>query len=170
MYRRKMPAHVRIVELGLGCSAEKVAVNLRWHVPVTINGAADKLHFERVKSFAVADGCQSVRMHRLADNARRNLLLFRGRRATQTEKCDNNKRSVALHGVSQGNCLSSVFQRAQASSRACRFSSLASGFSPSRMNPCPAPPYTTGSYFFPARLINSCAVGIVTFTCSSFPA
>src|SRR6184192_4231669 len=105
MYRRKMPAHVRIVELGLGCSAEKVAVNLRRHVPIMINGAADKLHFERVKSFAVADGCQSVRMHRLADNARRNLLLFRGRRATQTEKCDNNKTSAALHGeIGRASC------------------------------------------------------------------
>ena len=58
MDRRKMPAHIRIVELGLGSSAEKIAVHLRWHIAVTINGAADKLHFERVKSFAVADGCQ----------------------------------------------------------------------------------------------------------------
>ena len=68
-----MPAHIRIVELGLGSSAEKIAVHLRWHIAVTINGAADKLHFERVKSFAVADGCQSVGMHRLAGNAGRNL-------------------------------------------------------------------------------------------------
>jgi len=37
--------------------------------------------------------------------------------------------------LSQGNCLSSVFQRVQASSRARRFPSFASGFSPSRMNP-----------------------------------
>jgi len=38
---------------------------------------ADKLHFEGVKSFAVADGCQNVRMHRLAGDAGRNLPLFR---------------------------------------------------------------------------------------------
>ena len=135
-----MPAHIRIIELGLGSSAEKIAIQLWWHIAVTIDGAADKLHFERVKSFAVADGCESVRMHRLAGNARRNLPLFRRGSVPQTEQCDNNKTSAALHGVSQGNCLSSVFQRAQASSRACRFPSLASGFSPSRMNPCPAPP------------------------------
>src|SRR5881392_3797892 len=168
MDRRKMPAHIRIVELGFGSSAEKIAIQLWWHVAVTIDGAADKLHFEGVKSFAIADGCQGVRMHRLAGNAGRNLLLFRGRCATQTEHCDNNKRSATPHG--NYNCLRSVFQRAQASSRARRFPSLASGFSPSRMNPCPAPPYTIGSYFFPARFINSCAVGMVTFTCSSFPA
>ena len=60
MHRRKMPAHIRIVELGLGSGAEKVAVNLWWHVAVTINGAADKLHFERAKSFAIADRRQSV--------------------------------------------------------------------------------------------------------------
>src|SRR2546430_6530609 len=60
---------------------------------------------------------QSVRTHRLAYNARRNLLLFRVRCATQTEKCDNNKTSAALHGVSQGNCLSSVFQRDRKSTR-----------------------------------------------------
>src|SRR2546430_14584 len=133
MHRRKMPAHIRIVELGLGCRAEKVAVNLRWHVAVTINGAADKLHFERVKSFAVADGCQRVGMHRLAANVRSNLSLFRGRSAAQTEQCDNKKTSAASHGVY--NCLRSVFQRAQASSRTRRFPSSASGFSPSRINP-----------------------------------
>src|SRR5438477_6621111 len=78
---RKMPAHIRIVELGLGSSAEKIAVHLRWHIAVTINGAADKLHFERVKSFAVADGCQRVGMHRLAGDAGGNLPLFRRRSA-----------------------------------------------------------------------------------------
>ena len=93
-----MPAHIRIVELGLGCSAEKVAVNLRWHITVTIDGAADKLHFERVKSFAVADGCQSVGMHRLTRNVRSNLSLFRRRSAPQSEQCDNNKTSATQHG------------------------------------------------------------------------
>jgi len=93
-----MPAHIRIVELGLGCSAEKVAVNLRWHITVTIDGAADKLHFERVKSFAVADGCQSVGMYRLTRNVRRNFSLFRRRSATQSEQCDNNKTSATQHG------------------------------------------------------------------------
>ena len=93
-----MPAHIRIVELGLRCSAEKVAVNLRWHITVTIDGAADKLHFERVKSFAVADGCQSVGMHRLTRNVRSNLSLFRRRSATQSEQCDNNKTSATQHG------------------------------------------------------------------------
>ena len=128
-----MPAHIRIVELGLGSGAEKVAVNLWWHVAVTIDGAADKLHFERVKSFAIADGCQRPRVHRLAGNAGRNLPLFRGRCAAQTEQCDSNKSSATPH--ERYNCFRSVFQRAQASSRARRFPSLASGFSPSRMNP-----------------------------------
>ena len=96
---RKMPAHIRIVELGLGSSAEKIAIQLRWHIAVTINGAADKLHFEGVKSFAVADGCQNVGMHRLAGDAGGNLPLFRRRSAPQTEQCDDNKRSAALHGV-----------------------------------------------------------------------
>ena len=77
MDRRKMPAHIRIVELGLGSSAEKIAIHLWGHITVTINGAADKLHFEGVKSFAVAHGCQNVRMHRLAGDAGRNLPLFR---------------------------------------------------------------------------------------------
>src|SRR5438477_13144648 len=135
MDRRKMPAHIRIVELGFGSSTEKIAIQLWWHIAVTINGAADKLHFERVKSFAIADGCQSVGVHWLAGNAGRNLPLFRGPCATQTEQRDNDKAGAALHGVSQGSCLSSVFQRAQASSRARRFPSSASGFSPSRMNP-----------------------------------
>jgi hypothetical protein len=93
-----MPAHIRIIELGLGCSAEKIAVNLRRHVAVTINGAADKLHFERVKSFAIADGRQSVGMHRLARNMRSNLSLFRRRSATETEQCDNKKTSATPHG------------------------------------------------------------------------
>ena len=94
-----MPAHIRIVELGLGSGAEKVAVNLWWHVAVTIDGAAHKLHFERVKSFAVADGCQRPRVHRLTRNVRSNLSLFGCGSATQTEQCDDNKRSAALHGV-----------------------------------------------------------------------
>ena len=81
MDRRKMPAHIRIVELGLGSSAEKIAIHLWGDITVTINGAADELHFERVKSFAVADGCQSVGMHRLAGDAGRNLLRFRCRSA-----------------------------------------------------------------------------------------
>src|SRR5213080_2912221 len=98
MDRRKMPAHIRIVELGLGSSAEKIAIHLRWHIAVTINGAADKLHLERVKSFAVADGCQSVGMHRLTRNVRSNLSLFRRRSATQSEQCDNNKTSATQHG------------------------------------------------------------------------
>ena len=85
MDRRKMPAHIRIVELGLGSSAQKIAVHLRWHIAVTINGAADKLHFERVKSFAVADGGQSVRMHRLAGDVGRNLPLFRRRSGPRIE-------------------------------------------------------------------------------------
>ena len=97
MDRRKMPAHIRIVELGLGSSAEKIAIHLWGHITVTINGAADKLHFEGVKSFAVAHGCQNVRMHRLADNAGRNWPLVRRRSAPQTEQCDNNKGSAALH-------------------------------------------------------------------------
>jgi hypothetical protein len=130
-----MPAHIRIVELGLGSSAEKLAVNLWWHVTITINGAADKLHFECAKSFAIADGCQSVGMHWLVQNVRSNLSRFRCGSAAQTEQCDRNKTSATQHGSFQGNCLRSVFQRAQASSRACRFPSLASGFSPSRMNP-----------------------------------
>jgi len=98
MHRRKMPAHIRIVELGLGSGAEKVAVNLWWHIVVTINGAAHKLHFERVKSFAVADGCKSVGMHRQTRNVRSNLSLFRRRSATQSEQCDNNKTSATQHG------------------------------------------------------------------------
>ena len=53
-----MPAHIHVVELGLGCGADKVAINLWRHIAVTINGAADELHFERVKSFAIADRCQ----------------------------------------------------------------------------------------------------------------
>jgi len=138
MHRRKMAAHVRIVELGLGCGTEKAAVNLWWHIIVTINGAADKLHFERAKSSAITDGSQGSRMHRLTRNVRSNLLLVRGRYAAQTEQCDHKKTCAAWHG--NYNCLSSVFQRAHASSRACRFPSLASGFSPSRMNPWPAPP------------------------------
>ncbi len=93
-----MPAHIRIVELGLGCSAEKVAVNLRWHIAVAIDGAADKLHFERVKSFAIADRRQSMGMHRLTRNVRSNLSLFRRRSATQSEQCDNNKTSATQHG------------------------------------------------------------------------
>ena len=128
-----MPAHIRIVELGLGCGAEKIAVNLWWHIAVTINGAANKFYFERVEAFAITDGCQRVGMNRLARNVRRNLPLFRGRCATQTEQCDNDKTSARLHG--NYSCWSSIFQRAQASLRARRFSSLASGFSPSRMNP-----------------------------------
>ena len=100
MDRRKMPAHIRIVELGLGSSAEKIAVHLRWHIAVTINGAADKLHFERMKSFAVADGCQNVGMHWLAGDAGRNLPLFRRRSGPQIEQCDNKKGRATLHGFS----------------------------------------------------------------------
>ena len=73
MDRWEMPAHIRIVELGLGSRAQKIAIQLRRHIAVTINGAADKFHFEGVKSFAVADGCQNVRMHWLAGNAGGNL-------------------------------------------------------------------------------------------------
>jgi len=77
MDRRKMSAHIRIVELGLGSGTEKIAIQLWWHIGITINCAANKLHFKRVKSFAVADGCQNVGMHRLAGNAGRNLPLLR---------------------------------------------------------------------------------------------
>src|SRR4029077_20373105 len=101
MDRRKMPAHIRIVELGLGSSAEKIAIHLRWHIAVTINGGADKLHFERVKSFAVADGGKSMGMQRVAGAEVRNLPRFPRRSAPQIEQCDNNKRSAALHSVSQ---------------------------------------------------------------------
>src|SRR5207249_9814805 len=98
MHRRKMPAHICIIELGLGCGAEKVAVNLWWHVGVTIDGAAYKLHFERVKSVAVADGCQSVGMHRMTGNVRSNLWRFRRRGGNQSEQCGIHKTSATQHG------------------------------------------------------------------------
>ena len=74
-----MPTDVCVVKPSLGCGGEQVGINLWRHIVVPINGAANKLHFERVKPFAVADRCQRAGMHRLARDVRCNLRLLRGR-------------------------------------------------------------------------------------------
>jgi len=131
----KAPADVCIVKLRFGWSIQQVAIYLRRHVDVSVDGTTDELDFEGVKSFAITHCRQRMRMDGLTRNSRANLTLFRGscRMQCQQRNRDNKKMTVAVHETH--NCLNNVFQRAQASSRAFRFSSVASGFSPSRMNP-----------------------------------
>ena len=131
----KTAADIRIVKLGLGWRTEQVAIDLGWHIAVTIDGAVDELDFECVEAFAITDCRQSVRMDRLTRNAGSDLALLSRPCGIECKQrnCDDDKTGVALHGTH--NSFNNVFQRAQASSRAFRFSPLASGFSPSRMNP-----------------------------------
>ena len=72
----KMTANVRIVKLSLGRCVEEVAIDLRRHIAITIDGAVDELDFEGMESLAVTDGCQRVGMNRLARNSGSDLALF----------------------------------------------------------------------------------------------
>src|SRR5580698_4560158 len=63
-----------------------------------------------------------------------------------------------------------LFQRSQASVRAFLSASFASGASPARIKPCPAPSYVTGSNVLPAVFILVIASGIIAPIRASFPA
>jgi hypothetical protein len=74
-----MPTDICVIKPSLGCGGKEVVINSWRHIVVSINGTANKLHFERVKPFAIADRCQRAGMHGLAGDVRRNLRLLRGR-------------------------------------------------------------------------------------------
>jgi len=71
-----MAANVRIVKLSLGRSVEQVAIDLRWHIAITIDGAVDELDFKGVETPTISDCCQGVRMDRLTRNVGSDLALF----------------------------------------------------------------------------------------------
>ena len=71
-----MAANIRIVKLSLGRRAEQVAIDLRRHIAITIDGAVDELDFEGVESFAITDCRQRVGMDRLTRNSGSDLPLF----------------------------------------------------------------------------------------------
>ena len=50
-----MAANIGIIKLGFGRRTEEVAINLRRHIAITIDGAVDELDFEGVESFAITD-------------------------------------------------------------------------------------------------------------------
>ena len=75
-----MAANIRIVKLSLRRRAEQVAVDLRRHIAITINGAVDEFDFEGVELLAftvqkeVAE--RRVGMDRLTRNSGGDLALF----------------------------------------------------------------------------------------------
>ena len=76
----KMAANIFIVKLSLRRRAEQVAIDLRRHIAITIDGTVDELDFEGMESLAVTDCCQRVGMDRLTRNSGSDLaLLFRPR-------------------------------------------------------------------------------------------
>ena len=72
----KMAANIGIVKLSLGRCAEQVAIDLGWHIAITVDGAVDELDFEGMESLAVTDCCQRVGMNRLPCNSGSDLALF----------------------------------------------------------------------------------------------
>jgi len=71
-----MAANIRIIKLRLGRRTQQIAIDLRRHIAVTIDGTVDELDFEGVESPAVTDCRQSVRMDRLTRNSRSDLGMF----------------------------------------------------------------------------------------------
>ena len=71
-----MATNIRVVKLSLGWRAEQVAIYLRGHIAITINGAVDELDFEGMESLAITDCCQRVGMDRLTRNSGSDLELF----------------------------------------------------------------------------------------------
>jgi len=71
-----MAANILIVKLSLGRRVEQVAIDLRRHIAITINGAVDELDFEGMESLAITDCCQRVGMDRLTRNSGSDLELF----------------------------------------------------------------------------------------------
>ena len=65
----KMAANIGIVKLSLGRRAEQVAIDLGWHIAITVDGAVDELDFEGMEPLAVTDCCQGVGMDRLTRNS-----------------------------------------------------------------------------------------------------
>jgi non-heme chloroperoxidase len=65
---------------------------------------------------------------------------------------------------------SSLTNRRNPSARAAEFAAFASGASPARINPCPAPSYVTGSYTLPAAFMSITVCGTVAPMRASFPA
>ena len=55
-----MAANIGIVKLSLGRRAEQIAIDLWWHIVITVDGAVDELDFEGMKSLAVTDCCQRM--------------------------------------------------------------------------------------------------------------
>jgi len=72
----KMAANIFIVKLSLRRRAEQVAIDLRRHIAITIDGTVDELDFEGMESLAVTDCCQRVGMNRLPRNSGSDLALF----------------------------------------------------------------------------------------------
>ena len=72
----KMAANIGIVKLSLGRRAEQVAIDLGWHIAITVDGTVNELDFEGMESFAVTDCCQRVGMDRLTRNSGSDLALF----------------------------------------------------------------------------------------------
>jgi hypothetical protein len=74
----KMASHIRVVKLGLGRRIEEVAIDFRRHIPVTIDGAVDKLDFEGAEALTITDCRQRLRMNRLTRDVRTDLALSPG--------------------------------------------------------------------------------------------
>ena len=55
-----MAANIGIVKPSLGRRVEQVAIDLWWHIVITVDGAVYELDFEGMESFAVTDCCQRV--------------------------------------------------------------------------------------------------------------
>ncbi len=72
----KMATNIRIIKLGLGRCAEQVAIDLRRHIAITIDGAVDEFDFEDVELLAITDCRQRVGMDRLTRNSGSDLPLF----------------------------------------------------------------------------------------------
>jgi hypothetical protein len=65
----KVAADICVVKLGFGWRIQELAIDLRRHVAVPIDGTIDELDFEGVKSLAVTDCRQRMRMDRLTRNS-----------------------------------------------------------------------------------------------------
>ena len=68
-----MAANIRIIKLRLGRRTQQIAIDLRRHIAVTIDGTVDELDFEGAESLAVTDCRQRLRMDRLTRDSRSDL-------------------------------------------------------------------------------------------------
>ena len=96
---------VRVVVARLRFGGDQIAIDRRWYIDISINGAVCEFDFEQVSAFAIAHLRDTTRLNALARNVRSDcgrafgILRFGIQcRANANEKCKK-KTARALHGA-----------------------------------------------------------------------